>query len=198
MRGSVGGTGHHAHDRAVAAASQRDGQKTKVDFQARPHQVDGQAFQHDGHSADQARERQHAGVVQFPPGGAPVVGGEDGQGLFGYSAHKKSSFVRLPHKGGGNFGWDGHNAASAVAHHHAAVGCGTRTANLAVTSSCHNSPLVRHFGAAPHARIPTLRYRFLLYTGFGEMQGKVFLPLSLGDFTARSPHSLPALSRWGR
>ena len=32
-----------------------------------------------------------------------------------------------------------------VALHHAAVGCENRTAGVFCLSSCHNSPLVRHF-----------------------------------------------------
>ena len=64
--------GHHADDGAVAHAAQRDGEEAEVNFQARPQQVDGQAFQHDGHGADQARKSQHADVAELRPGGAPV------------------------------------------------------------------------------------------------------------------------------
>ena len=92
--------GHHADDGAVAHAAQRDGEEAEVNFQARPQQVDRQAFQHDGHGADQPRKGQHPRVVQLAPGSAPVVSGKDGQLLF---AHKKILLCALPHKGGGNF-----------------------------------------------------------------------------------------------
>ena len=70
---------------------------------------------------------------------------------------------------------DGHNAASAVAHHHAAVGCETCTADVSVTSSCHNSPLVRHFGAKPHAQVSTLRDQFYYTWISGKCKRKFFL-----------------------
>ena len=49
----------------------------------------------------------------------------------------------MPHKqGGNNKVCQAHPPLHTV---YAAVGCGTRTAGLFGLSSCHNSPLVRHF-----------------------------------------------------
>ena len=51
--------------------------------------------------------------------------------------------MRMPHKqGGNNKVCQAHPPLHTV---YAAVGCGTRTAGRFGLSSCHNSPLVRHF-----------------------------------------------------
>jgi len=163
--------GHHADDGAVAHAAQRDGEEAEVNFQARPQQVDGQAFQHDGHGADQPRKGQHPRVVQLAPGSAPVVSGKDGQLLF---AHKKSSFVRCRTREEAIFvGWAQRRIRRCT------PSCSSGMRNL------HRGRF-RHFvlpqlpvgqalrGQAPRAGLYSAK-SVLLYMDFGEKQEKVFL-----------------------
>ena len=55
---------------------------------------------------------------------------------------------------------------------YAAVGCGTRTAGRFGLSSCHNSPLVRHFTRVSLLCEKILGYE-LLYTEWIEMQARL-------------------------
>src|SRR5699024_7298006 len=115
-------------------------------------QIDGHGLEHDGHGADQARESQHPHVAELGPGSAPIGCRKDGQRLF---LHTKipPALCALLHKGGGKKSGRGYTCTTpAVAHRHAAAGCGMRTADLPVTSSCHNSPSVRHFGGGSPTR----------------------------------------------
>ena len=64
--------------------------------------------------------------------------------------------MRMPHKqGGNNKVCQAHPPLHTV---YAAVGCGTRTAGRFGLSSCHNSPLVRHF-----TRVSLLCEKILCY-----------------------------------
>ena len=135
------GPSHHAHTGAVAHAAQAYDQKAEVNFQARAQQVDGKAFQHNGHGADQARKGQHADIFKFRAGGAPVSGGKDGQFCFLHTknllAYADAAQARRQKSGV--------QGTPAVAHRSCSSGMRDPHRRPFGLSSCHNSPLVRHF-----------------------------------------------------